>query len=218
MVQSSQSIPKSACIAAVASVFWFALILQLVLSLQLSHGRGDGTLRGIWVYLGFFTITTNLLAAFALTLPLIVPRARPGSFFTRPATITAVAAYMLLVGIAYNLLLRNVWQPQGWQLVADVLLHDVNPFLFAGYWWLRGRCPFVRYAAIGGWTIYPLAYFAYAVARGLGGDFYAYPFIDVGALGFERVLLNALAIAAGFVIAAALLIAIGRRAPARRPT
>jgi hypothetical protein len=119
---------------------------------------------------------------------------------------------MALVGITYNLLLRNVWQPQGWQLVADVLLHAVNPVLFALYWWWCGRSPSVGYKAIVAWTAYPLAYFIYATARGLAGGFYAYPFIDVATLGFGRVLVNAVAIACGFALLAALFIALGRRA------
>jgi hypothetical protein len=32
-------------------------------------------------------------------------------------------------------LLRHLWHPQGWQFIADELLHDVMPLLFLGYWW-----------------------------------------------------------------------------------
>lgn len=196
-----------------ALVFWSSLILQLALTLRLSYSSGNSTLRALWIYLAYFTILTNLLAALALTGPALRPRSRVGRFLVRPRTITAVAVYMLLVGIAYNLLLRNAWQPHGWQLIADLLLHSINPLLFLTYWCLFGRDGELSYSAIVRWSAYPLAYFVYAVVRGLGGDFYAYPFIDIGALGVARVLLNALCIGLGFAAISAGLIAWGRHAP-----
>lgn len=196
-----------------ALTFWFALIVQLILSLQRSYAGGAGILQAFWAYFALFTILTNLLAASALALRLLAPRTRIGIFFARPGVVTALSAYMLLVGIAYHLLLRHTWQPEGWYWLADMLLHSLDPALFLGYWWSEGRSGAIRYSAIATWTVYPLAYFAYALARGLGGDAYAYPFIDVGALGFARVLGNAVVIAAGFVVVAAILIALARRAP-----
>jgi len=210
VTHSSQSMSGERFGAFAAVVFWFALSLQLVLSLGLSYAKGNNTLQALWTYFAFFTILTNLLAAITLTLPIVARPTCAGAFFARPGVVTAVTAYMVVVGITYNLLLRNVWQPQGWQLVADVLLHSVDPLLFVAYWWLRGRDVRVGYSSIPAWAVYPLAYLAYALARGLGGDFYAYPFIDVRALGLGRVLANAAAIAAGFGVLAATLIALGR--------
>ena len=46
---------------------------------------------------------------------------------------------------------------------------------------------------------------AYAMARGAITGFYPYPFIDVPALGIARVIVNALAILAGFFAIAILL-------------
>ena len=213
MTHSSQPQWQKSLAWAAGLVFWFALVLQLVLSLKLTYARGGGTLRALWVYFAYFTILTNLLAAVALAAPLVASRTQAAAFFRRRGTITAIATYMLLVGITYNLLLRNVWQPQGWQLVADVLLHSVNPILFLAYWWSTGSDSTVdtpTYAAIVRWALYPLTYFVYAVARGLSGDFYTYPFIDVGTLGFPRVLLNAVAISMGFALVAAMLVALTR--------
>lgn len=214
MVESPKS-PRSpghgALAAVIAAVFWFALVLQASLTRALVESQGGGAARAIWVYLGYFTILSNLIAALALVLPVLSPRSAAGRFFARPGSITAIAVYMLLVGIAYNLLLRGVWNPQGWQLVADNLLHCSNPLLFAIYWWFAGRSRELSYAAMGVWALYPIGYLVYAVARGLSGDFYAYPFIDVAQLGFARVMLNAFAVALGFFALAASLIALGRR-------
>lgn len=214
---SSQSRWKAGYTGFAALTFWFALILQLILSLQRSYAGGTGILHALWSYFAYFTILTNLLAASALALRLLARRIRIGVFLSRPGVVTALSAYMLLVGIAYHLLLRHTWQPEGWHWLADVLLHSLDPALFLGYWWSEGRNGAIRYSAITTWTVYPLAYFVYALVRGFGGGAYAYPFIDVGALGFVRVLCNAVVIAAGFAVVAAILIALGRRAPRRLP-
>jgi len=36
---------------------------------------------------------------------------------------------MTMVGAGYTLLLRHLWNPQGAQKLADILLHDVVPVL-----------------------------------------------------------------------------------------
>ena len=41
----------------------------------------------------------------------------------------AAREYIAIVGITYSLLLRHMWNPQGTQKIADVLLHDVVPVL-----------------------------------------------------------------------------------------
>jgi|GEM_PF-71802 len=210
---SSQSRWRAGYTGFAAATFWFALIVQFLLSLQRSYAAGTGVLHALWAYFAYFTILTNLLAASALASRVLAPQSRLAVFCARPGVIAALLAYMLLVGIAYHLLLRHTWQPEGWQWGADVLLHSVNPALFVGYWWSQGRGEAIGYSAILIWICYPLAYFAYALARGLAGAGYAYPFIDVDALGLARVLGNAVAIALGFAFVAANLIALGRRAP-----
>ena len=50
------------------------------------------------------------------------------------------------------------------------------------------------------WSLYPLAYFGYALLRGEWIGFYPYPFIDVTALGYARVLGNALVMLVAFLL------------------
>jgi p-aminobenzoyl-glutamate transporter AbgT len=49
--------------------------------------------------------------------------------------------------------------------------------------------------------LYPLAYFAYAMIRGMIEGRYAYPFIDLGTHGLAQVVINAAVIAGCFVVA-----------------
>jgi len=190
-----------------AAVTWAALLLQLWLSIELAHMNGRGAWNGVWTYFSFFTILTNLLAAAALAAAAL---RRSASALVSPGIVTGIAASIVLVGIAYNLLLRNTWNPQGLQLLADVLLHDIDPLLFLGWWWLAASMQPLRYAEIIHWAGYPIAYFVYAMARGAIDGFYPYPFVDVPTLGMGRVIVNALTILIAFAAIAALLIAVAR--------
>ena len=49
------------------------------------------------------------------------------------------------------------------------------------------------------WAVFPLAYFPYALARGALEGIYAYPFMDVGQIGWARIGGNALVIGVAFI-------------------
>ena len=123
---------------------------------------------------------------------------------------TGIAASIAVVGIAYALLLQHLWDPQGLQLVADVLLHNVMPVLFIVYWWVAVPRGDVRWTHISRWMLYPVIYFAYAMIRGAVSGIYPYYFIDASALGYTRALGNAVGILVAFVAVAVLLVAVGR--------
>lgn len=167
-------------------------------------------LSAIWLYLGFFTILTNLLAATALSAHALGQDDRWGRFFRRPGVVTAIAMNIALVSLAYNLLLRQLWQPQGWNLVADLLLHDAMPVLFLLFWWFAVPKHGLHPRQLGRWLLYPLGYLVYALIRGAITRWYPYPFIDVNTLGYPRVLLNAVLVAVTLVVVGLLLLALAR--------
>lgn len=205
-----QSRPNSTLAVAIAALAWFALALQIGLSIRLSLANGGDALHGVWVFLGFFTILTNTLVAVTLSTPIVAARSRIGRFFARPGTLAGVAVNIALVCVAYNLLLRQVWNPQGAQKLADELLHDVVPLAFVIHAWLANRAAGPLFVARFRWAAWPLAYFAYALVRGAMTGFYAYPFIDVPRLGYGGVLTNAVAILGGYFILACVLEVAGR--------
>jgi hypothetical protein len=71
----------------------------------------------------------------------------------------------------------------------------------------KGR---LRVADVPRWLVYPVAYLAYILVRGVVTGLYPYPFIDVGALGYAGALRNALVLVAGFVCVGLVLIALDR--------
>ena len=47
--------------------------------------------------------------------------------FDRPSVRTAILTYIIIVALIYHYLLAKLWNPQGWQLVADTIEHVVTP-------------------------------------------------------------------------------------------
>ncbi|WP_049623340.1 Pr6Pr family membrane protein [Frateuria defendens] len=201
---------------ALALLGWAALTLQLGLSIRLTEAGGRSAWHAVWVYAGYFTILTNALVAWALSAAALEPRDTLGRFLRRPDVQTGLAMSIVIVGAVYNLLLRQLWHPQGWQRAADATLHDAMPPLYLLYWWLAVPKASLRWRQVFAWQLYPVAYFAYALARGAVDGWYPYPFLDVGALGYARVLLNACAVLLAFVAVALLLVASGRWQARRR--
>ncbi len=189
-------------VAAAALAGWAGLAIQQYLIFYSRWSSGASLLGGLVSFFSFFTVLTNTLAVVVLSLAVIERDGAAKRFFLAPMISSGIAVSIVVVGLAYNLLLRHLWQPEGFQFVADELLHDVMPVLFFVYWWRCVPKGQLRLAHIGVWVIYPLLYFAYALLRGDMLGQYQYPFIDVLTLGYPRVFANAGGILAGFVLIA----------------
>ena len=166
-----------ACVGAL--IGWVALIVQLWLLVQVMAVDGRSAALALWRFVGYFTILTNIVAALTLTHGAVRPGVGKG--LGSPAFELAMVVATVMVGIVYSVALRAVWDPQGWQLVVDRVLHDLMPILFVLYWLLRphGDLRF-RHAILA--LIYPLAYCTYAMVRGTFDGWYAYHFLDPSSL------------------------------------
>lgn len=183
-----------------ALVGWFGLVLQCYLSLRLAASDGRSLVTGLVDFLSFFTVLSNILVCLALTLPLIASRSAAGGFFATPFAVAGIAAAIAFVALSYHFLLRNIWNPQGAQLVADRLLHYVTPALFVAYWVCYRRQGTLRWPDPFLWGIYPTVYFVYVMVRGEIVGRYPYGFIDVSAIGYQRTIINALALLFAFIV------------------
>lgn len=186
-------------IALTAVLGWAGLSIQLYLIFFARLSVGASLLGGLVSFFSYFTVLTNTLVAVVLTCAVTERESAARRWFLQPSVSSAIAVSIALVGLAYNILLRHLWHPQGWQFIADELLHDIMPLLFLGYWWLYVPKGTLRLTHLPLWLIYPLVYFAYALLRGHLLGAYAYPFIDVALLGYPQVFINAAGILAGFV-------------------
>lgn len=197
-------------IGAAAGLGWFGLAIQLYLVLWERWQDQASLLGGLVNLFGFFTILSNILVATVLTQATVGRESAARRFWLAPWVGSGVLASIVFVALAYNLLLRHLWNPQGWQWLADGLLHDVMPGLFAVYWWLQVEKGTLRLRHLLAWLLYPLGYFGYALLRGQWVGFYPYPFIDVATLGYPQVLLNALVMLGAFILLSVCIIALDR--------
>lgn len=189
-----------------AAAALIALICWAGLAIQFSATSADqtGILATLWVLARFFTVITNLLVAVIMT------RVAFGAQVP-PSALGGVTLAILLVGVVYATLLQGLITLSGGAVLADTLLHKVSPVVTV-LWWLafapHGR---LSWSAPFRWCAYPLLYFGYALVRvGIDGK-YAYPFMDVGKIGWPQTLINAAVISVAFVLAGLLMVWIDRR-------
>ncbi|MEO5611269.1 MAG: Pr6Pr family membrane protein [Sphingomicrobium sp.] len=188
-------------IAEVAALIgWAALALQLALIV-----RNLGPALGVWRFVGFFTILTNIgasVVAMAMALDSHGPLARARA---RLMAATSIA----LVGITYSVALRALWHPTGLQKVADMALHDAMPLLFLAVWVVAPH-PGLKWREIGWALLPPAAYLAYSLARGAIDGWYAYWFLNPAEQSAGALLVSVAVMLAGFAAVAALLVAADR--------
>jgi hypothetical protein len=123
---------------------------------------------------------------------------------------SALAVYISIVGLVYQVALRHIWEPEGLQLIVNELLHSVIPVLVVVYWFFYADKSSIKYSQIIIWTFYPLFYFLYIVIRGSSSGFYPYPFIDVPEIGMVKALTNAAILLFVFVIISGFFVFAGR--------
>ena len=167
-------------------------------------------LAAVWRMLAFFTILTNLMVGIASAVSAIAPSSASGRLLAGANTRVGVVLYIGLVGIVYHVLLAGLWDPQGWQKIADLLLHTATPVMMAIAWIFFDAKTDLTLKALPQIIVYPVAYTVYAMIRGAADGFYPYPFIDVAELGYARVLMNVVGLTAAFLFAGGLLIVIGK--------
>jgi hypothetical protein len=194
----------------VAFLAWFNLMLQFSVTLPQPLALGRTFLPSIAFYFSFFSILTNLLIAASLTLTMLAPASRPGSFFSNPIVQTATAVYITVVGIVYSPFLQTRWDPEGLQKIADLLLHDAVPLLCIVFWTTCVPKHILRWQHAAWWLTYSFAYLLWALRRGSSTGIYPYPFLDLRALGSGRVFINVLILMCVFLILGLVLIAFGR--------
>lgn len=191
----------------VALVAWFGLAVQFNASLAQVGAVPDT----IWVMLRYFTVIANLLAALVLAAAVI-----GGYRLTSPSLLGGVTIAMVLVGIVYALLLRGMIELSGGAKLADDLLHVVTPILVPLFWLLLAPKGGLRSGDPWRWTLLPVGYFAYALARGALEGRYAYPFLDGPKVGWLQVATTATVMALCFVLAGFALLWLDRALARRR--
>ena len=193
-------------LGALAALGWFALISQFYINIT---SKVAPAFELIIRYFSYFTLTTNLVVATCCTVLVLAPNSNSGSFFARQKTMTAIAVYIVIVGVIYNLILRFIWKPEGLQMIVDEMLHSAIPVLFFIYWIIFVPKKRLKWFDLLPWLIYPFVYIIFILVRGEFYGFYPYPFINTTQIGLKKVLINSAGIAVVFSMTSLLFIAVG---------
>src|ERR1700744_5459004 len=196
----SYSLPAAICRVLLALPGWVMLVLKSVRAQ--SAGKGIGQTMGMTTanFFSYFTILTNFLVAFSLTMSMFSSRSALGAFFSRATVQTAIAGYMLVVGCVYNVVLAKLVNLHGSAWVADFFLHTLLPLFYLFYWVLFVPKGSLWLSAPLAWLAYPALYLCYSLARGALLGWYPYPFLDVVNLGYGLVFRNSIIVLGCFLI------------------
>ena len=192
----------------------FGLVLQYVLLYAGLSTDGASALDVLWRFYAYFTLLTNTFVTLVFARAALKPESFEGLNASR-VELMAVTSIMF-VCIVYNVLLAARWDPQGWQKVADVIVHNVVPIVFLIFWALRphGGLKWSHAVFAGLW---PLAYAIYGLSRGALDGFYPYFFMDPAAASYVQIAVNVVGLFVAFLVGALLLIGISRALARRKP-
>lgn len=185
----------------------YGLYLQYVLLYDDMAAHGATSLEATWRYFAYFTILTNCFVTLVMARAALSPARLTG--LNAPRVELMAVTSILFVGLVYNLLLASRWNPQGWQKLADVIVHDAIPVIFALFWLLRPHGA-LKWKDAAFAAIWPAAYAVYGLTRGAFDHFYPYFFMDPTTTPIPQLAINMTALVAVFMIGAFLLIACSR--------
>jgi hypothetical protein len=186
-----------------AAVIAVIAIAGIVIYADAQMGKSGTFGDTLWVLLRYFTITTNVLIV-------LVFGALAAGAAVSQRLVAGTVLFIALVGVIYDLLLQGLGDLTAGAAIANVLLHRVTPIVGVVFWLLAAPKGQLRWIDPLLWALYPLGYLVYALVRGAAEGIYAYPFLDVGRFGAAAVSFNSVVIAAGFVVAGLLMVALDR--------
>ncbi len=171
------------------AILGFAIvILQFYLMME---NRVESVPESVIRFFSYFTILTNTLLAISFSVQ---------TFQKETIKIlTPITVYITIVGMVYQILLRQTWSPTGLQMIVDELLHSIIPGLSVIYWFFYEDSK-LNYNQIPKWLIFPLVYLFYILIRGNYSGFYPYPFVDVSKFVLNQVLINSVGLMVVFVL------------------
>ncbi|MET3663851.1 Pr6Pr family membrane protein [Caulobacter sp. 1776] len=161
-------------------------------------------------FFSYFTILSNMLAAAALTAPLVAPASRFAIWAEQSGPRAAIATYLTITAVVYHLLLASQWDPKGLRLVSDTLLHTITPLAFLVDVALRGGQGEARWIAAIKAMAFPALFGAWTLVHGALSGWYPYPFMNVTKRGYPAVVLTMIEMSLAFAAVALVFIALSR--------
>lgn len=179
---------KRAAAACLALLGWATLVLGYMRFTGAMGDQGLSLAEATIRFFSFFTIQTNVLVALVLTAFAI--KTGPEEWLVHPFVRSAVAAYIVMVGLIYVTVLRPIEPLQDALSFTNVVMHYLMPVAYLLFWLTCVRKAGLRWYDPLLWVIYPLFYLGFVLVRGKMSGFYPYPFVDAKTLGYAGVAAN----------------------------
>ncbi|HEX5406566.1 MAG TPA: Pr6Pr family membrane protein [Pseudonocardiaceae bacterium] len=154
--------------------------------------------NGLGNFFSFFTIESNILGVIVFGwggLALLAGR-RGVPDVVRGAAVV----YLAITGVVYALLLAGI-EGQDTASWVNTVVHQVMPIVAVLDWLLAPPRTALPLPRVWWWLVFPLLYLAYTLIRGPFAHWYPYPFLDPRPHGYGHVVVGAVGIAVGFVVA-----------------
>ena len=161
-------------------------------------------------FFSYFTVLSNMLAAAALTAPLVAPSSRFAVWAEQSGPRAAIATYLTITAVVYHLLLAGLWKLEGLRLVSNAILHTVTPAAFLIDLALRGGRGEARWIAAAKAMAFPALFGLWTLVHGALSGFYPYPFMNVGKRGYPAVVLTMVEMSLAFAAVALVFVALSR--------
>lgn len=161
-------------------------------------------------FFSYFTILSNMLAAAALTAPLVAPASRFAAWAEQSGPRAAIATYLTITAVVYHTMLAHQWNPQGLRYVSNAILHTVTPMAYLADLALRGGRGEARWIAAAKAMAFPALFGVWTLAHGALSDWYPYPFMNVVKRGYPAVVLTMVEMSLAFAAVALIFVALLR--------
>jgi hypothetical protein len=166
---------------------WFAITAQFILNVK---NRQADIFETIIRFFSFFTILTNILVALFFTTRVFQLSNFPFNLFRKKGALTAITAFIFVVGLVYQVVLRNLWTPTGLQFIIDELLHTIIPLFMLYYWYFNIKNSVSTINSLMKWLLYPIFFLLFILIRGHFSGYYPYPFLNVTKIGYQLTFVN----------------------------
>ncbi|GAB2555208.1 Pr6Pr family membrane protein [Leucobacter ruminantium] len=201
-----------------------AIWQQAATTFSRAVANGSDVATTVANFFSFFTILSNIAALLVLAVAAVRVLRAEGQDGREPRSLSfalaSASSYMILTGIVYNVLLRQIPLDQGATVPwSNEVLHVVAPaFMLADVVWAPGRAR-LPWRAVLGVLVFPLAWVIYTLVRGplvtspaTGNPWwYPYPFLDPHLQdGYGGVFAYVIGIAVVIAVIAVGVVAVGR--------
>ena len=185
--------------AVTAAIAFSAVVIQVIVAAGMPGHFTTPLEKSLNVF-AFFTIQSNIIVG--VTCLLLALRLERSSELFRMFRLSGVVA-IFITGLVYHTLLAGLVDVHGWAAVCNQMLHTAVPLLGVLGWLLFGPRGLISWRTVALAFVFPLGWLAFTMIRGAAIHWYPYPFIDVDDLGYARVAVNAVVVAALFFALAA---------------